>query len=256
VRDNGLPAQEWTHVADLDPRVADAALAALKDAGVAAYAVPHPGDAGPYLDVQLPNRPTDRLYVEAGARERAAAVLAALERNAAQDASDDAAHARSAADVDATFADIVARFELSTAVEEPLSADEDRTGDLIDPSEPFPSGGGRVIRGAVGWDDLLGDARTASGRTPAEPEDEEEEEGYVPPPPASIPRGTPLRRFAWAGVLGAPVVVALCVLFSYGLDGWTGLFVVAAFIGGLVTLVVTLEDRPLDDDGPDNGAVV
>jgi len=254
VRDNGLPAQQWTHVADLDPRVADAALDALKDAGVAAYAVPHPGDAGPYLDVQLPNRPTDRLYVEAGARERAAAVLADLERNAAEGLPGDTSQGRSAADVDATFADIVARFELSTAAEEPLSPEAADSVDPTHPNESFPSGGGRVIRGAVGWDDLLGDARTPSGPTPVEPEDEEE--GYVPPPPPTIPRGTPLRRFAWAGVLGAPVVLALCVLFSYGLDGWTGLFVVGAFIGGLVTLVVTLEDRPTDDDGPDNGAVV
>jgi hypothetical protein len=78
----------------------------------------------------------------------------------------------------------------------------------------------------------------------------------VPPPPPELPRGTPLRRFAWAGVLGAPAAVAAAVAFSYGLDGWTGLLVVAAFIGGLVTLIVTLEDRPPDDDGPDHGAVV
>ena len=78
----------------------------------------------------------------------------------------------------------------------------------------------------------------------------------MPPPPPTVPRGTPLRRFAWAAVLGAPIVVVLCVLFSYGLDGWTGLLVVGAFIGGLVTLVATLDDRPLDDDGPDHGAVV
>jgi hypothetical protein len=254
VRDNGLPAQEWTHVADLDPRVADAALAALRTAGVAAYAVPHPGHAGPYLDVQLPDRPTDRLYVEAGARERAAAVLAELERGDAGRLSREPESGRSAADVDATFADIVSRFGLTTAAEEPFSPDETKDDGPSGAANPSPSGSGRLIRGAVGWDDLLGDARLPSGKTPGEPE--EEEDGYVPPPPPTIPRGTPLRRIAWAGVLGAPVVVTLCVLFSYGLEGWAGLLVVGAFVGGLVTLVVTLEDRPLDDDGPDNGAVV
>jgi hypothetical protein len=255
VRDNGLPAQQWTHVADLDPRVADAALDALRNAGVAAYATPHPGQAGPYLDVQLPDRPTDRLYVEAGARERAAAVLADLQRTTSigapsgGDPREDAFGTGSAAEVDARFAEIVSQFDLSTAPQEPLSRPEDVPPD--EPDDASPSGG-RLLRGTYGWDDLL--AVTARAQPAPEPEDEDE--GYVPPPPPAVPRGTPLRRFAWAAVLGAPIVVVLCVLFSYGLDGWTGLLVVGAFIGGLVTLVATLDDRPLDDDGPDHGAVV
>lgn len=253
MRDNGLPAQEWTHVADLDPWLADAALDALRRAGVAAYATPHPGHAGPYLDVHLPDRPTDRLYVESGARERAAAVLADLERTSGDVGPPwtEPVGDGSSLDIDATFAEIVSQFDTGTAAQEPLSAVGDDAEESSDPTAgERPSG--RLIRGTHGWDDLL--TEPAHGADPDEgPEDDD---GYVPPPPPAVPRGTPLRRFAWAAVLGAPLVVILSVLLSYGLDGWTGLLVVAAFVGGLVTLVVTLEDRPPDDDGPDHGAVV
>ena len=57
-------------------------------------------------------------------------------------------------------------------------------------------------------------------------------------------------------MLGAPVVVVLCVILDYRLDGWAGLLVVGAFLGGLGTLFATLDDRPPDEDGPDHGAVV
>ena len=77
-----------------------------------------------------------------------------------------------------------------------------------------------------------------------------------PPPPPPVPVGTPIRRFAWLAVLAAPVVVVLCLLVSYPLDGWIGLLVVGAFLGGLGTLFATLDDRSPDEDGPDHGAVV
>jgi hypothetical protein len=257
MRDNGIPAQSWAHLADVDPWVAQAALDALRDAGVAAYSVPHPGRAGPYLDVQLPDRPTDRLFVEVGTRERAFEVL-----NSLTVTPDDRPQGPLVdPDVDAAFADIVSRLDISPSngrspdrheerldpgdwkdVERDTSARAD--SHLGDPTE------GR-ISAHIGWDDLLADEPPAQ---PADPEDPEDR--YVPPPPPPVPRGTPLRRFAWAAVLGAPLIVALCTLFGYRLEGWTGFIVVVAFLAGLGTLFATLGERPDDEDDPDHGAVV
>lgn len=76
-RSNGLPATRFAPLVDLEPQLADALLEALRDEGVAAYAEPSPGVKGPYGDVQLPDRPTDRVWVDAGARGLAREVLSA-----------------------------------------------------------------------------------------------------------------------------------------------------------------------------------
>ena len=81
---------------------------------------------------------------------------------------------------------------------------------------------------------------------------------FVPPEPPPIPRGTPARRLAWAGLLGSPVVLLLAV-FVHVLVGWVvptllTVGVAAAFVGGFVFLVATMpRDR---GDGWDDGAVV
>jgi hypothetical protein len=67
-RGNGLTADAYVPLADLTPQLADAMLSALREAGIAAYAAPAPGRTGGYLDVRLPEEPTDRLYADAEAR--------------------------------------------------------------------------------------------------------------------------------------------------------------------------------------------
>ncbi len=89
----------------------------------------------------------------------------------------------------------------------------------------------------------------------AEPEEIEdaEDEGYEPPHPPPLPRpADTVGRFAWAAVLGGPVlVVATNVL---GWESWLSGFGVAATIGGFVALIARMKDRDPDDTG--NGAVV
>jgi hypothetical protein len=63
-RDNGLRCANYTPVADLDPRVVDALLATLRDEGIAAYAAPTPAATGGAMEVRLPSRPIDRLWVD------------------------------------------------------------------------------------------------------------------------------------------------------------------------------------------------
>jgi hypothetical protein len=81
---------------------------------------------------------------------------------------------------------------------------------------------------------------------------------FVPPEPPPIPRGTPARRLAWAGLLGSPVALLLAV-FVHMLTGWVvptlfTLGVAAAFVGGFSFLVATMP-RDRGDDW-DDGAVL
>ena len=63
-RDNGLRCANYAPVADLDPRVVDALLAALREEGIAAYASPTPAATGGAMELRLPSRPIDRLWVD------------------------------------------------------------------------------------------------------------------------------------------------------------------------------------------------
>ena len=67
MRGNGLSADSYVAVADLDPGTADALLAALRDRGVAAYAAASPEP--------VPEGDTDRLYVDVAAVEQARALI-------------------------------------------------------------------------------------------------------------------------------------------------------------------------------------
>ena len=83
-------------------------------------------------------------------------------------------------------------------------------------------------------------------------------EHFVPPEPPPIPRGTPARRLAWAGLLGSPVVLLLAV-FVHVLVGWVvptvlTLGAAAAFVGGFAFLVATMPRER--GDGWDDGAVL
>jgi hypothetical protein len=74
-RDNGFVARHYVPLADLDPRLADAMLEALRSEGIAAYVVPSTGQLGGYLEVHLPERPRDRLWVDRRHHDRATALL-------------------------------------------------------------------------------------------------------------------------------------------------------------------------------------
>jgi hypothetical protein len=74
-RSNGLPATVWTPMADLHPQLADIMLTILKGEGVAAYVSPAPASPGSFLQVRLPDQPTDRLFVDAAAVVRARQLL-------------------------------------------------------------------------------------------------------------------------------------------------------------------------------------
>jgi len=110
------------------------------------------------------------------------------------------------------------------------------------PDGYVPADGTRVIRPA-------GDPRSYS------PPDEDDER-YVPaplPPPARLDT---VSKAALAGVIGGPGYLLVVSFFLHWTISAEAAFIaVAAFIGGFVTLVVKLGDRPRRDDD-DDGAVV
>lgn len=122
-RANGLYAAHYVAVADLDPRVADALLVTLREAGIAAYVAPCPGSRGGYLEVRLPSRPTDRLWVDVGREQPARTIVAA-----------EAGQASRVVDEDVEWAQIVAGLSQPSPVgQRPWPAAEDV------PAAPFRS---------------------------------------------------------------------------------------------------------------------
>jgi hypothetical protein len=107
---------------------------------------------------------------------------------------------------------------------------------------PAPGDRTRIIR-------FAGDPRNYS------PAEEPEDEKYVPvplPPPAKL---DPLAKAAWAGLIGGPAYLLICVLVGWTISGFAAFIAIAAFIAGFVVLVLRLGDGSKRDDD-DDGAVV
>jgi hypothetical protein len=85
---------------------------------------------------------------------------------------------------------------------------------------------------------------------------EEDDEPYVPAP-LSPPAGLDsISKAALAGVIGGPGYLLVASIFlHWTISAEAALIAVAAFVGGFVTLVVKLGDRPSRDDD-DDGAVL
>ncbi|HUR74314.1 MAG TPA: hypothetical protein VMZ00_08560 [Sporichthya sp.] len=250
-RNNGLSAERWAPLVDLEPQFADALLEALREEGVAAYASPAPGVRGPYLDIQLPNTPTDRVWVDAGATGAAQQVLDSR-RSEFGPAETEASPAEpDDTDYDAAFRAIVAGYG-KTGTDEvvPWSPAED-----VETDTPNAGGSWRVLRrsdsdpgeeGDEGWGVVEGAA--------PEPPEPVEDEHYVPPPPPPLPRMDKNTKLAWAGVIGGPIFLILFTALSWSPIPYATFFAIAAFVGGFGSLVYRMTD-----DGPghgDDGAIV
>jgi hypothetical protein len=78
-----------------------------------------------------------------------------------------------------------------------------------------------------------------------------DDERFVPPPPPPVPRSSPDRLAAWAGLFGAPLVLLVALVLNVSLPTWAGYVLVAWFVGGFLYLVVQMPSGPRDpgDDG-------
>jgi hypothetical protein len=82
----------------------------------------------------------------------------------------------------------------------------------------------------------------------------EDEGHFVPPPPPEIPEGTPIKRLAWAGLLGGPTTFILEALTPWDPPGIVTIAAALATLAGFVTLVWLMPDSR--EDGWDDGARV
>ncbi len=254
-RGNGLRAESYTPLADLDPQVADLMLELLRDRGIASYAVPYAGELGSYQDVKSSDRPKDRLWVDARETARAREVLDQLVDD---DAGTDPPPGRGAADSPRTelegideeeaWRQIVANFRTET--DEPVPrwpAAEDVDTEDEDLEERRR---GRLLRRVD---------RPIGIEPPSELEevrDADEEEHFVPPPPPPLPKAEPVTKAAWIGVIGGPALLLITTFLGWQMGMLGFVLGVGAFVAGFVTLVARMKDRPSVDDGPDDGAVV
>jgi hypothetical protein len=234
-RDNGLRCGSYTPLADVDPRVADALLSALREEGIAAYAAPTPAATGGIMEPRLPDSPTDRVWVDEEQLGRARPVVGAHadEPRIAPAAEPDVA-AAGQADVDAAWQQVLASLQSTSSSPVPpwpVSEDVDASGTDT-----------RLIRPASLDED--------------ENEDDEEQlasddEHFVPPPPPPLPR---LHRKTVAAI--ASIVVGLLILATNFEDGTFTVLAVLAILAGLASLVWRMHDGPPTDSGWDDGAVL
>jgi hypothetical protein len=261
-RSNGLDAPRFTPLVDLDPQLAVAALEVLRTHEIAAYVAPVTGAKGGYLDVHLPDRPIDRVWVDAGKTEQARTVLS-VELPALRadlEGPDDAGSAGGGPAVgadDAAWEALVAAYEASPdGPVPPWPAQEDLADQASGDDAQRPRS--RLLRRA---DLELGDL----GLGPSSPDVVEEiaprradsgHDHFVPPPPAPLPEADRITKFAWAGVLGGPIYLVLAAVVDHPTIRRFAVLAVVAFVAGFVTLVARMKDRPPTDTGPDDGAVV
>ncbi|WP_340538642.1 hypothetical protein [Nocardioides sp. GXZ039] len=104
------------------------------------------------------------------------------------------------------------------------------------------------------WDTLDDDPPPTASWDDEYPDSDWTTDRFVPPPPPPIPTTTPDRYAAWSGVLGAPAILLICLIFRISLPQLVAYFLVAAFVGGFLYLVFKMSHEPRDPD--DDGAVL
>ena len=265
-RGNGLRAASYSPLAVLDPQLADLMLELLAEQGIAAYAVPFGGETGPSLDVQPPDRPKDRLWVDATSLDSASQVLAdcvgtpaAESAEAAAETARDSAGGRAGStplpglDEDAAWQQIVANFSSESAdpvprwpVTEEADPAEKAGAESTETAEEQPRPGRllRRVEHPIGLEELGED----------EIQEADEDEHYVPPPPPPLPTGDPVSRASWLGVLGGPLVMLVATVAGWDLGPIGYTLCGGGFVVGFITLVARMKDDP--GRGEDDGAVV
>jgi len=256
-RGNGLSAESYALLADLAPELVDGLLAALRDAGIAAYAIAGHGH-GPLTPGPAPEEPLDRVYADERMKPLAERVLHTYLPHLREgiagetrptDSDPDTGTDVAERDDDAIWAEIVASFDTpadgATAPwpeEENIPESADEPGGLDGETDSNQDRSGRLPTARV--------IKPATG----EPTDEEDDDGhFVPPPPPPLPTADPTTKFAWIALFGGPVYLLAAALLGWQVPGWVAFLAVAAFVGGFVTLVVRMGDDPRD---PNGGAVV
>lgn len=156
-------------------------------------------------------------------------------------------------DVDAEFAAIVAAMDLRAPVaDDPDQAPDGRAGRRWgrprSDEHPPPDDVLHPTSGPV-FDPRLSDAFGESDRDPVGPADR-----FVPPDPGPGERMALPTRLAWVGAVGAPLFLVFLTAFGLYISSTIATLVVAAFVTGVVYLIVSMSRDPREDG--DDGAVL
>jgi len=233
MRTNGLTAEDYAPVAELDSSLAADALLALRDAGVAAYAVQPEGDpevdseGDQELAASQGGSRTATVFADRKAIDRARVVIHGLAPEAVAPMPvspvDEVAWQQIVSGFSATASEPEHDSALSVSGDEPGALDAPASEPPV--REPHP---------------LVSD----------------DEEHFTPDPPPPPPDLDLVSRLAWAGVFGGPLVMLSSAMLSWAPPRGLVLLCALGFIGGMITLVVRMKDRPPRDGGGDDGAVV
>ncbi len=218
MRDNGLSAGSYEAAGEVDPRLAETVLQSLADAGIAAYTKPSVG--------------RDYLYVDATETGRARGII--------QRTTDDA-----------IFTELIAHLQDDDGGGgHPWPAAED-----VDPVRLDDEKETTAVRPSAAVADADAAEEKRIGEAQRDDQRDDEQDHYVPPEPAPAPKLDWISKLAWTGLIGGPAVLLLAALLG-GHGGRVIAFALLAFVGGFLTLVFRMKDRPPIDGPPDDGAVV
>jgi hypothetical protein len=239
-RDNGLRCANYAPIADLDPRVVDSLLSTLRDAGIAAYAVPAAGTVGGAMELRMPPRPVDRLWVDDQQVARARGIVADEQREEPREEPRDVTTVGGAggAGPAATQPAGADSVDLDAAWQQVLASLQSPSSS---PVPPWP------VREDVDRDD--------AAEPPADGADDTDEAGddehFVPPPPPPFPRPQPATLGAMLSIAAGLAVLAL------QLDGGSlTALAILAILGGVASQVWLMRNGPPTDSGWDDGAVL
>jgi hypothetical protein len=281
-RDNGFVARHYLPLADLDPRLAEAMLEVLRGESIAAYVEPSTGRLGGYLEVHLPDRPHDRLWVDREQRDRAAALLSQHTEAAPLPALpvDGPASDTTESDVanssfEDAWAELVANYDApDRALDEtgappwPVAEDVlDSPADFIDGQQALPldlpddtpAVPRRIVRPAEPaagepTHPAMPDDATATGDYGGEYDPLSVlDEHFVPPTPPKGPKMRPATRWAIAAIVFGFALI-IVKEFSDAVPGGIALGVLS-IVGGFAALVAGMRPEREPDDY-DDGAVV
>lgn len=132
-------------------------------------------------------------------------------------------------------------------------ADDDTEPGIPASDPPAPPASADPVPGVVPGPPQVRIIRPA---LPLPPPPSDSDEHFVPPPPPPLPKLDPVSKGAWVALFGGPAYLLVAVLVNWQIPSVAAFIAVAAFVGGFATLVMRMDDRPPDDSGPDDGAVV
>lgn len=249
-RDNGLVAQEYAVVGDVDPRIGEHLLDVLAAGGIAAYLQPATDLHPVTRTTTLPARPTDRLFAD---REHLTTARDYLSQLTATPAEPDPAADGDAPNLDeeAAWASIIAGYHVSvdpTAVPWPEAEDVDTSGTVAADMDTEPAPRTSILRRSpdpIDQTSLLDGLETLGPPVTGD----EEDEGYTPPPAPPLPRISAVTAAALIALVGGLLLFFWPTLLP--LSQTTTLFVAFGLVlTGFVTLIWRL--RPGDDDEDDD----